>query len=134
VTPCGALHRPALVAIHAAAFPPAEQWADKAMAEILAMPGVFGFIESRGGMILARAVAGEVEILTLAVAPQARRQGIGRALVAQVASATPGQPIFLEVAADNAAGQALYRTAGFLECGCRRDYYGPGRDALILRR
>ena len=44
--------------------------------------------------------------------------------------------IFLEVAADNAPGQALYRGFGFAEVGRRRDYYerNIGRvDALVLR-
>jgi ribosomal-protein-alanine N-acetyltransferase len=134
VIPVAPPHIPTLVALHAAAFASGEQWGLAAMADILAMPGTLGFIDDRGGMILARAIVGEVEILTLAVAPTAQRQGIGRALVAELVAAMPGQPIFLEVAADNAAGQGLYRNTGFIECGRRKNYYGPGRDALILRR
>ena len=45
---------------------------------------------------------------------------------------------FLEVAADNAAAQALYARAGFAESGRRRGYYrrpdGSGLDALVMQR
>jgi ribosomal-protein-alanine N-acetyltransferase len=46
--------------------------------------------------------------------------------------------VFLEVAADNAPAQSLYRSAGFAECGLRREYYPrPGAqavDALLMRK
>ena len=102
------------------------------MAGLLAMPGVFGFIDPGGGCILARRAAGEAEVLTLAVMPAVRRLGTGRALLERVTAA--GEPLFLEVAAGNAPALALYAAAGFSEIGRRRDYYGPGRDALVLRR
>ena len=127
------IHAGALAAIHAAAFPPAERWDAAALAELLAMPAAFGVLDARGGFALARVAGGEAELLTLAVMPQARRQGIGRALVHVVRAKLDGAPLFLEVAADNAAARALYRSAGLAECGRRRDYYGPGRDALVLR-
>ena len=130
----GPVHAAALAAIHAASFPPGEQWGDAAMADILAMPGVVGFLDERGGFVLARSAGGEAEILTLAVVPPARRRGLGRALLDQVLAVTAGLPLFLEVAADNEAAQALYRSAGWSECGHRPGYYGPGRDAAVLRR
>ncbi len=132
MSPVGPAHAAALAAIHAAAFPPGERWGAAAMAELLALPGVFGFIDPGGGCILARRAGGEAEILTLAVAPAARRRGAGRALLDRVA-ASP-EPLFLEVAAGNAPALALYAAAGFGEVGRRRGYYGPGRDALVLRR
>ena len=45
--------------------------------------------------------------------------------------------LFLEVAADNAAALALYRTAGMAETGRRADYYrrpGGAVDALVLSK
>ncbi len=97
------------------------------------MPGAFGFIDARGGFIMARRAGGEAEILTLAVAPPARRQGVARDLVTAVMAAVADLPVFLEVAAENAPAQRLYAAAGFTECGRRRNYYGLGRDALVLR-
>ena len=122
----------ALAAIHGAAFPPHAAWDARAMAEVLGMPGAFGWLDERGGLVLARHGGGEGEILTLAVAPAVRRLGIGRALLSRVlAGAAP--PWFLEVAADNEAARALYAAAGFAPCGVRRGYFGAGVDALVLR-
>ena len=88
------------------------------------MPGVLGLLDPRGGMLVARCAGGEAEVLTLAVVPAARRRGIGRALLARALAAMNGAPLFLEVAADNAAAMALYGAAGLRPCGRRRDYYG----------
>jgi ribosomal-protein-alanine N-acetyltransferase len=79
--------------------------------------------------------------LTLAVAPEARRRGLGRALLdagLAAAAASGAEAMFLEVAADNAAALALYAGAGFDRVGLRRGYYprvaGSAADALTLRR
>ena len=123
--------------LHHRAFPPRERWGVDAIGLQLGMFGAFGWISPAGGMILARAVAGEAEVLTLAVDPASRRQGIGRALLQQTAATAQGrgaQAIFLEVAADNAPAQALYAASGFAEVGRRRGYYPNGGDALVLRR
>ena len=131
VTPA---HAAALAAIHAAAFPPPEAWGASAMAAVMAMPGAFGFLDLRGGLVLARAAAGEAEILTLGVLPSLRRQGLGRTLLERALAAVPPMPWFLEVAAGNAAARALYQAAGFASCGTRRGYYPGGGDAMVLRR
>lgn len=126
---------PALAAIHREAFG-AESWSEESLATLLDSPFVIGLIQE-GGFILARAVAGEAEILTLAVLPDRRRQGIGRALLEaalQQATQRHADHIFLEVDAANAAALALYRAAGFVEAGTRPDYYGPGQSALLLSR
>jgi ribosomal-protein-alanine N-acetyltransferase len=95
----------------------------------------------RIGFILARTLAGEAEILTLAVAPLARRRGLAKRLVeaAIVQSLAAGaDSLFLEVAADNAPAIALYVGAGFETVGRRRGYYaspggGAAQDALVMR-
>ena len=86
-------------------------------------------------------MAGEAEILTIAVDPAARRQGIATRLLATFlaeARARNAESVFLEVATDNAAARALYAAAGFRTAGVRRDYYltpqGHRVDALVLRR
>ena len=121
-----------LATLHAACFP--DPWSADAIRELFAGPGVFAFFFP-GGFILARAAGGEAEILTLAVAPQARRQGLGRSLVgmaAQHAGELGADSLFLEVAADNSAAQALYRGVGFAAVGRRKAYYG-GQDADVLK-
>lgn len=93
------------------------------------------------GFIMLRVAADEAEILTLAVHPDARRRGVGLALIetAQIAAAAAGaESLWLEVAADNTAALALYDRAAFDEAGRRTGYYrlGDGRrmDAIVMRR
>lgn len=125
--------------LHAQCFEDA--WDEAALAALLAMPGAFGLLTvAQDGFILLRAVAGEAEILSLGVAPAARRRGVARSLLsaATVESRRRGaEKLYLEVACDNFAALSLYSGAGFLEVGRRRNYYvGPGRavDALVLAR
>jgi ribosomal-protein-alanine N-acetyltransferase len=101
---------------------------------LLGQPGVSGFIDTGGGLLLLRVAADEAEILTIGVT--ARRRGIGRRLLAQAiasARAAGATAMFLEVAADNKAANALYAGAGFIQVGERRGYYPDGGDALVLR-
>ena len=92
------------------------------------------------GFALARVVADEAELLTVATDPGHRRQGLARAALCAVAAealARGAVRIFLEVAEDNIAAVALYGACGFERVGRRADYYlrGAGRvDALIMAR
>lgn len=127
---------PALAALHAEAFPPAETWGPDAIGLMLGLPGAFGLEAPGRGFVLARAAAGEAEILTIAVAPAARRQGLGAALVGAAAAAAAARgalELFLEVSEGNAAALGLYRGLGFAEVGRRRRYYADGSDALVMR-
>jgi ribosomal-protein-alanine N-acetyltransferase len=126
-----------MAAVHRMAFPLNETWGAEAIARQLALPGVFGWVDPHGGMILARAAADEMEVLTLAVIPKVRRQGIGlRLLGAALAHAAErgAQIAFLEVSVGNVAARALYERAGFVPAGLRPRYYADGSDALVLRR
>jgi ribosomal-protein-alanine N-acetyltransferase len=130
-------HAGALAAIHAASFPPGERWGPDAFALQLALPGVFALLDPAGALILARVAADEAEILTLAVAPGARRQGRARALLAEaaaIAAAAGARALFLEVSEANAAARALYESSAFALAGRRPRYYPDGSDALVLRR
>ncbi len=92
------------------------------------------------GFTLCRSLGPEVEVLLVGVVPAARRAGVGRALLAAVAAdarASGATTIFLEVRDGNAAALALYRAAGYVVVGRRRDYYrgagGARFDAITLR-
>lgn len=125
-----------MAAIHATAFPPADAWRADVFSEQLALPGVFGLLHPSGGMILARVAADEAEILTLAVAEEARGIGIAAALLQQaatIAASLGAAAVFLEVAVTNTAARAAYARAGFQPVGRRRAYYADASDALVLR-
>jgi len=86
---------------------------------------------------------GEAQILNLSVVPDARRKGLGRALLRQFvddARWLNAAQIFLEVRASNAAAIALYETEGFAPVARRLGYYpgaaaeAPREDALVMRR
>ena len=88
--------------------------------------------------LLAPAGSGQADIQTIAVAPTARRQGLGRALMSALlaeARAREAAEVFLEVRADNPNAQALYASLGFEQIAVRPQYYQPdGVDAHIMKR
>lgn len=93
------------------------------------------------GFIISRLVAGEAEILSVAVAPGDRGRGLARRLLDLHLRRLAGlgiRTVFLEVDEDNAPARRLYARAGFREVGRRPGYYpqpsGGAAAALILRR
>lgn len=91
--------------------------------------GYAGLLAPRGGA--------EGDIQTIAVAPHARRRGLGRTLMLALIGETRrrgARELFLEVRADNPGAQSLYRELGFEEIGVRPRYYQPdGVDAVVMR-
>ncbi|WP_405403047.1 GNAT family N-acetyltransferase [Paracoccus sp. Ld10] len=124
-----------LAALHARCFRNPRPWSADEFTGLLTSSGTF-LLEAPQGFLMGRAIAGEAELLTVAVAPEARQAGTGRALVAAFAgrAASMGaEDAFLEVAHDNLAARALYSATGWLESGVRRRYYGPATDAIVMR-
>jgi ribosomal-protein-alanine N-acetyltransferase len=81
------------------------------------------------------AVVPEADVQTVAVAVEEQGRGTGRALLGALiarANALGAGVLHLEVRADNAAAIGLYVAMGFVADGRRRDYYGRGRDALLM--
>ena len=143
-----AMHRPKslmtpeqIARCHARAFDGRGQvWSAQEIADLLSSPHVFAIGDARC-FAMGRVVAGEAELLTLACDPAHQGQGLGRACLAQFeteARARNAQEIFLEVATDNIAAQALYTETGYCEAARRQGYYArQGEapvDALILRK
>jgi ribosomal-protein-alanine N-acetyltransferase len=132
----------ALADIHASSFD--FGWTAEDIAALLASPGGFGFVVRQDGqvraMLVCRVTAGEAEVLTVAVDPHARRQGMAQALLeagCAAAAAAGAEAMFLEVAADNPAALGLYDGAGFARVGARPGYYRRGNgavDAVVMRR
>ena len=130
-----------LAALHRRSFRTPPPWSKADFATFTADPLAFLLVEGDAGFLLGRAVAGEAELLTLAVAPESRRLGLGARLVARFlyqARLRGATRAFLEVSAENPAAIALYESAGFADAGRRRGYYATpeGRriDAIVLAR
>jgi len=82
-------------------------------------------------------MAADADIQTIAIAAGRRRQGIADTLMRHLlrtAQERGSTRVFLEVGADNAAAIALYHRWDFEVTATRRSYYGPGQDALVMRR
>ena len=126
-----------LADLHQAAFVDQRAWSAQEFESLLSSRHVAAF-HRPGGFALIRTIANEVELLTLAVTPMRRRQGIANQLMADWMTRANATQAFLEVAADNVAAQQLYFKNGFAETGCRKRYYkrtpGPAVDALLMTR
>jgi len=82
-------------------------------------------------------VLDEASIGNIVVSPEHRRQGIGAGLISRLLSMLKDRGItviFLEVRFDNEAAIALYTGLGFEVYNRRRDYYGEGIDALLMKK
>ena len=115
-----------------AASPQAAQWeaADYLKYDLLVAVDavqVFGFLVCR------TLAPGESELLTMAVAPEFRRQGVGRALLGAYLEALPGAA-YLEVRASNQAARSLYKSLGFQDVAVREEYYEePSESAIVMK-
>lgn len=129
-----------MAALHARVFTTPQPWSAQAFASLQTSPGTFTLGDAHG-FVMGRAVAGEAEVLTLAVAPEFRRMGLARALMTGFhdrARIKGAQTAFLEVAEDNTAAIALYLSLGYAQAGRRRGYFhtrsGTRLDALVMTR
>lgn len=131
----------ALAALHAACFRRPRPWTAAEFAALLGQRTTV-LAALPDGFALGRVAADEAELLTLAVAPHARRRGLGGRLLALYeaeAQARGARTSVLEVAADNLPARALYAVRGYAEAGRRPGYYGadagaPEADAILLQR
>lgn len=122
-----------LARLHAACFITPRPWSADEFASLLGEDASF-LITRPQGILLGRCVLDEAEVLTIAVDPAARRQGIGQALLADFARQAfekGAESAFLEVAADNLAARALYAGAGYRTAGRRPRYYRTPDGGLI---
>jgi ribosomal-protein-alanine N-acetyltransferase len=125
-----ASHAPRLADIHGTAF--TRPWDAFEFERCLADRSIFAdgvFLRGRAepvGFVLSRRVADEAEILSVAMAPEARGFGYARPLLdrhLQALAQAGVRDVFLEVEEGNRPAHALYRGHGFREIGHRAGYY-----------
>ena len=139
IVPMEAAHLPQIAALEQVCFP-ADPWSGDLFRTALEDPRVCTLLAvSEDGAVLGYAVLSVVldegDLDNIAVAPDARRQGIADALL----SALTGfgrehlSTLMLEVRASNAPAIALYEKHGFVPVGRRKNYYtGPKEDAILM--
>ena len=131
---------PEILALERAAFG-AHAWTEAMLSGALrAAPDLF-LVAREGERLVGHAIgqlAGDVgEVLELATAPQARRRGVGSALLEALEGALRAGgavELWLELRADNAAAMALYLRHGYAVTGRRPRYYADGMDAVLMGR
>jgi ribosomal-protein-alanine N-acetyltransferase len=132
-----------IAGLHGASFH--RGWSDGEIEQMLIDRDVLAHRATSGrsliGFILSRLIAGEAEILSVAVASSRRGTGVARRLLDLHLRRLAGlgaRAVFLEVGEDNVPARKLYQRAGFQEVGRRDGYYqgpkGMSTAALVLRR
>lgn len=119
--------------------PRAAGWGEKGFETELAQPcsAVWCACEEEQitGFLALRAAGDFCEILNVAVLAGHTGKGTGFALLSRALDGLKKRGVktaSLEVAEDNGPARALYAKAGFKTLGRRKDFYGPGRDALVM--
>jgi len=131
-----------LASVHKDCFP--VYWKEAEVAEMLLTSGTKAWVARAGepiGMLMTRAQFEQAEILTIAVSPKAQKKSVATQLVLEAERdlASFGvKKIFLEVAENNIAAQALYEKLGYSESSRRKGYYkqadGSAIDALVMSK
>jgi ribosomal-protein-alanine N-acetyltransferase len=78
----------------------------------------------------------EADVLTVGVIPSQRGKGIARQLMALITDWAKQQgstAMMLEVKVDNTEAIGLYESLGYSKLNVRKDYFGAGLDALVMR-
>ncbi len=101
--------------------------------ELLEKQSVIGLGVEGVAFGLFQRAADELEVLTLVVVPEKRRQGLAEALM-EKALAQGARKIFLDVAANNTAATRLYEGLGFKTVRVRKAYYATGEDAVVMQK
>lgn len=89
------------------------------------------------GYVCSWLIAGELQILNIAISPRFRRQGVAGQLLTYLFASCQKKGLeraWLEVRTGNSAAIALYRQQGFVAGVVRTGYYRDGEDALLMVR
>ena len=140
IVPMAARHVAPIAALEQQCF--SDPWSEAAIAPELENPLSLWLVAEQGDTVLgyigSQSVPPEADMMNIAVAPEARRQGIAEALIGELIcclSANGVTSLSLEVRASNAAARSLYEKLGFRQAGLRPNYYfHPKEDACILRK
>ena len=139
IVPITAAHLPQLAALEQVCFP-ADPWSEELFRDALENPRVCILLaEGEDGAALGYAVLSTVldegNLDNIAVAPDARRQGVADALLRALTGFGRERlsVLMLEVRASNIPAIALYEKHGFAAVGRRKNYYDAPKEDAILR-
>jgi ribosomal-protein-alanine N-acetyltransferase len=112
------------------------RWSRQDFAYFLAHPTAFcyGIKDSHqlSAYLIGLLVHGELDIISIATRPEARRRGYGEQLMQLAQRDSQVRTISLEVDVANEAAVALYTKLNFKKMGLRKAYYGGKDDAFRM--
>ena len=126
-------------------FPPGIAYAIDEMRYFITSPRAVSIVAEDGGKLAGFVMAERTRergrtgghVITIDVAPEFRRQGVGRLLMAELDRrlvAAGVDWLRLEVAVDNRTAIAFYSRLGFEATGKLRAYYPGNIDAITMRK
>ncbi len=130
----------AIAAIQRTSFPPRLAYGPTALLTLMVWPHVTFLVarERASDRILGCGIAdrfkGNTRVMNLAIAPDARRRGVGRLILRALGEVMPDGDMTLMVQEHNAGAQSLYLGEGYLRAGFMRDYYGSGQHGIMMRK
>ena len=116
-----------------------DPWSEDSFRSELGEDSIFLVCGADGidGFCILRLLTPECEILNVAVRKEARRSGVGKALLQEAVTLAEGRgadTFFLEVREQNIPARALYEALGFTAVGRRKRYYShPTEDAILMQ-
>ena len=136
------LDLPVLVSLDREYFPDTAWPAEQFRAEISGKTRNFLIAESDGQIIgyasaFLPSAGGVADLMTIAVHPDFRRQGIAHHLIEDLenwAAELGADSMMLEVDINNENAIALYTKLGYQKLNIRKNYYGYGKDAQIMKK
>ncbi len=140
ICPMEACHVAQIAALERICF--SDPWIEASIASELENPLSLWLVALDGsrvaGYVGSQSVLGEADMMNVAVSPDYRRKGIAKQLLRSLQQSLAEREVHsltLEVRRSNESAIALYAKEGFLQVGCRKNYYRhPTEDALILRK
>ena len=119
-----------------------DPWSERSIASELENELSLWLVYEENGAVLgyigSQSVPPESDMMNLAVLPEARKQGVAKALVSELMRLLHSrgmESLTLEVRVSNAPAIGLYTKFGFMQIGRRPRYYvNPTEDALIMRK
>ncbi len=133
-------HVAAVAALEPLCF--ADPWSERSIGSEVTNPLAHWIVAMLDGELVgyigSQTVMGEADVMNLGVKPDLRSQGIGGKLLHKLEADLREKDVVsltLEVRPSNAPAMKLYTRNGFVQVGCRKNYYhNPKEDGFILRK
>jgi ribosomal-protein-alanine N-acetyltransferase len=129
---------PAMARIQRQSFPPRLAYGYLTLLLLLLMPSTRCLNAYRDGepvgTIIGDRYDGDARVVNLAVRPDARRHGVGAALLLRLEDELPDGDMVLMVQQENEGAHTLYRRAGYVDVGTAPNYYGRHRNGIWMRK